>query len=209
LNGEIMDGMSDQLSRTTSQAPTRGEPALWRQPAFLIIVVAGCFHALRGALVDGVLFLILAAGLVVTRNRVLPAPAPPTTRPNTYAVLGVVLGCALYGWIVGHWTPQTLPVQLAVAVPGLLLVPFAWRVPDVDRRLSARAWWWAIAGVLVCLWELTSFLFQPDPRAGLYEHPTLSVILDPLFSTAGLRSILVAVWLALGVGLFRLIRGRR
>jgi hypothetical protein len=201
--------MSDQLSRTTSPEPTRSEPALWRQPAFLIIVIAGCFHVFRGAPVDGVIFLILAVGLVLTRNRAITAPAPPTTRPNTYAVLGVVLGCALYGWIVGHWIPNTLPVRLAVAMPGLLLIPFAWRVPDVDRKLSGRAWWWAIAGVLVCLWELTSFLFQPDRAVGVYEHPTLSVILDPLFSTAGLRSILVAVWLALGVGLFRIIRGRR
>lgn len=204
-----MDRMSDQLSRTTEPVARPAEPGLWRQPAFLIIVIAGGFHIFRGAPVDGAIFLALAAGLIVTRHRAIPAPAPPTSRPNTYAVVGVVLGCAVYGWIVGHWTPNTLPVQLAVAVPGLLIIPFAWRVPDVDRKLSVRSWWWAIVGVLVCLWELTSFLFQPDAAVGIYEHPTLSVILDPVFSTAGLRSILVAVWLALGVALFRVIRGRR
>ena len=204
-----MDRMSDQLSRTTDQVARRVEPALWRQPAFLIIVIAGCFHVFRGAPVDGVIFLVLAAGLVVTHRRTMPVAAPPTSRPNTYAVVGVVLGCALYGWIVGHWTPNTVPVQLAVALPGLLIIPFAWRVPAVDRKLPGRAWSWAIVGVLVCLWELTSFLFQPDHAVGVYEHPTLSVILDPLFSTASLRSVLVGVWLALGIALFRLIRGRR
>ena len=204
-----MDRMSDQLSRATEQVATRVEPALWRQPAFLIIVIAGGFHIYRGAPVDGVIFLVLAAGLVLTHRRSIPAPDPPATRPNTYAVVGVVLACAVYGWVVGHWIPNTLPVQLAVAVPGLLIIPFAWRVPGTDRKLSARAWWWAIVGVLVCLWELTSFLFQSDPAVGSYEHPTLSVILDPLFGTAGLRSVLVGVWLALGVALFRLVRGRR
>lgn len=200
--------MSDQLSRATEPVARRADPALWRQPAFLIIVIAGCFHIFRGAPVDGVIFLVLAAGLVVTRHRELPVAAPPTNRPDTYAVAGVVLGCALYGWVVGHWTPNTVPVRLAVAVPGLLIIPFAWRVPAVSRKLPGRPWLWALAGVLVCLWELTSFLFQPDPTMGVYEHPTLSVILDPLFSTASLRSILVGVWLALGVALFRLIRGR-
>ena len=63
--------------------------------------------------------------------------------------------------------------------------------------------------MLICLWELTSFLFQSAPSVGSYEHPTLSVVLDPLFGTASLRSILVAVWLALGIALFRLIRGQR
>ncbi|TDQ05756.1 hypothetical protein [Labedaea rhizosphaerae] len=201
--------MSEQLSRVTQPVARSAEPALWRQPAFLIIVIAGCFHLFRGAAVDGVVFLLLAVGLVVTRHRAMPVAAPPTTRANTYAVVGVVLGCALYGWVVGHWTPNTLPVQLAVAVPGLMVMPFAWRVPDVSRTLPDRAWLWAVVGVLVCLWELTSFLFQSDPAVGTYEHPTLSVVLDPLFATASLRSVLVGVWLALGIALFRLIRGRR
>lgn len=201
--------MSDQLSTRTTEPASRREPALWRQPAFLIIVIAGLFHLGRGATIDGIVFLTLAAALVLTKSWNIPAAAPPATRPNKYAVLGVVLCSAAYGWVVGHWTPNTMPVRLLVAVPGLAIIPFAWRVVDTDRTLPSRRWWWAVAGVLVCLWELTSFLFQPDPDVGVYEHPTLSVILDPVFGRPDLRSLLVALWLVAGVGLLRLLRGRR
>ena len=199
--------MSDQLSTHTEQ-DTR-EPALWRQPAFLIILIAGLFHLGRGAPVDGTVFLVLAAALVLTHRWHPRAVAPPTTRPNPYAVLGVVLCSAVYGWVVGHWTPNTTPVRILVALPGLAVVPFAWRVVDADRRLPSRRWWWAVVGVLICLWELTSFLFQPDAAVGVYAHPTLSVILDPLFATPVLRSLLIALWLVAGAGLLRLLRGRR
>lgn len=113
--------------------------------------------------------------------------------------------CVGYGLLVGRWELASAPVILAVAIPGLLILPLAWRVgpPRPDGRAGPGKWVWAGVMVLICLWELVSFLAQPDPRTDSYDHPTLSAILNPLFQSTPVRTLVLIAWLAIGLWLAR------
>lgn len=184
---------------------TRPVP-LWRSPAFLIVVIAGCFHVGRGAAVDGVVFLGVAAALVVAE--LADRARPPLDIRVSNGWLAVVIGAAVVlGWAIGQWRAGTVPVAVAVALPGPPMLLLALRVGGHGPRQPVRSgWWrWAVVGVLICLWELASFLQQPDATTDSYDHPTLSVILGPAFATNPVRTVLLAGWLVAGVLLCRLL----
>jgi hypothetical protein len=121
-----------------------------------------------------------------------------------WIVLGALL-CVGYGVLVGQWAPASFGVVVATAVPGLLILPLAWRVgpPHRNSRPGPAKWVWAVVMVLLCLWQLTSFLFQPDPRTASHDHPTISAILRPVFESPTVRAVVLAVWLAFGLWLAR------
>jgi hypothetical protein len=48
------------------------------------------------------------------------------------------------------------------------------------------------------LWELVALLGQPDLVTGSWEHPTVSVLLDPVLATYPGRAAVLAGWLAGG-----------
>jgi hypothetical protein len=198
----------DPDARTAARADADRRP-LWRDLPILIIIIAGLFHLGRGAEVDGLVFVTIGVALVISELR--DRSSPPVRREVEHESLGlswILLGalvCVGYGVLVGRWAPASATVVLAVSVPGLLILPLAWRVGPVGRVAGpGRAGWvWAVVMMLVCLWELISFLSQPDPSTDSYDHPTLSAILNPLFGSATVRSVVLIAWLAIGLWLAR------
>jgi hypothetical protein len=178
----------------------------------MIIIIAGLFHFGRGAEVDGFVFVTIGVALVVAslRDRCIPSLRARRERLGAQWILVGVLLCLVYGLVVGGWALASAPVVLAVAVPGPLILPLAWRVgpPRTEDRPGPAKWLWAGVLVLVCLWELTSFLAQPDPRTDSYDHPTLSAILNPVFASSGTaRAVALIVWLGVGLWLARRLGG--
>jgi hypothetical protein len=172
----------------------------WLSRPFLIIVVAGLFHLGRGAPVDGIVFLATAAALAVAEVR---DPAPPNPRDVPAAA---VLAAVPVGWLVATWQPGTVPIAVAVGVTGPPMLYLALTRGGHGERVDTGTWWpWALVGVAICLWELTSFLQQADPATANPDHPTLSVVLDPLVVHEPGRAVLLACWLAAGVVLARLM----
>ncbi len=177
----------------------------WRDLPILIMIIAGLFHFGRGAEVDGLVFVTIGITLVVAelrdRREVLPRRAEPLGRQ--WILLGALL-CLGYGLLVGQWALASAPVIIAVAIPGLLILPLAWRVgPPRANRAPRTKWVWAGVMILVCLWELISFLSQPDPQTDSYDHPTLSAILNPMFQHEPFRVVVLIAWLAIGFWLAR------
>jgi hypothetical protein len=208
------DGVPDPHARS-SPAPTDTRP-LWRDVAFLIIVVTGLFHIGRGATWDGVIFLGVAALLVgravADRGRTPDTvwPVPVTWAGNAARAVLVGLACLLYGWVIGQWSAPSTPLAVAIALPGLVVLALALRVGRALRAPVRPGWWsWALVGVLICVWELVAFLQQASPDQGSFDHPTLSVILDPVFAAPLPRVLLLAGWLAAGVMLARLLLAGR
>ena len=185
-------------------ARTRKRPP-WRDLPILIIIIAGLFHFGRGAEVDGLVFVIIGIALVVAELRDRRETPPPreASLDKRWILLGALL-CLGYGLLVGRWALASAQVILAVAVPGLLILPLAWRVgPPGENRAPRTKWVWAGVMILVCLWELISFLSQPDPQTDSYDHPTLSAILNPMFQHESFRVVVLTVWLAIGFWLAR------
>jgi hypothetical protein len=186
-----------------------GRKPLWRDLPILIILIAGLFHLGRGAEVDGLVFVTIGVALVIAELR--DRSAPPVRRTAGREPLGPmwifvgVLVCLGFGVLIGQWAPASAGVVVAISIPGLLILPLAWRpVSDQEIARPGRGkWTWAGVMVLVCGWELISFLSQPDAQTDSFDHPTLSAILNPLFGSATVRSVLLVVWLGIGMWLAR------
>lgn len=181
------------------------------EPTIPILLAAGTVHIIRRNIFDTVLFLGTAVVIVLDRAR------SRSTRPGGAVVpLGVGWLLALaavvvgYATVVGAWSLDTLPVKVALVMPGLLAVvvvaarPPAGRVRE--RQPIGRGWIvWAVLGVGACLWELAAFVQQPDPQTDSYAHPTLSSIIGPTMSSPVVRVGLLGLWLAVSLYLLRIV----
>ncbi|MGH3934698.1 MAG: hypothetical protein ACRDS1_06935 [Pseudonocardiaceae bacterium] len=102
-----------------------------------------------------------------------------------------------YALIAAVFEPLTVPATVAVLVPGVLLL--ALRVRRPVRPLPAGAVSPAAVTLWLALvaagggWWLVAFLWGNDP-----EHPTLSLLLDPVLDTYPARVLGYAAWLAAG-----------
>jgi hypothetical protein len=167
------------------------------------MVVAGLFHFGRGAPIDGAVFLGTGAALAVAE---VTDPRPPRPRDIPKSTLLVAIPA---GWLIATWQPYTVPVGVAVALTGPPMLYLALRKGGHAERTNSGTWWpWAATGLAICLWELTSFLHQSDPAIGDPDHPTLSVVLDPVFRTNPWRTAMIIIWLAAGLYLLRLMLRR-
>jgi hypothetical protein len=183
---------------------TRKNNRWWLSIPFLIISLAGLVHLARGAEVDGFIFLGTAALLAVAELR-----DPVGTGGRL--PLGVALAAVPLGWVMSTWRPATAPIAVGVAVFGPPMLYLALTSPNDPAPTGVRPrWWlWATVGALICVWELSQFLQQPTLSTDSYDHPTLSVIIGPLFAAGPGRAAFVIVWLVAGVWLARLMLGSR
>ena len=120
----------------------------------------------------------------------------------------MIAAALVYSWVVAAFRPFTWPMNLAVALPVVVLlvaVIASWdrsRVrpaPDPvnarSRRIAGAVWVGLV--VLLTAWELAAFFSLPRQA-----HPTLSSIADDIMRTHPGRALMVALWLALGWLLF-------
>ena len=131
-----------------------------------------------------------------------PAPAPPGLRANPLSFGAVVAAVALFAAVVGSFRRFTLPVTLAVGVPAGIVLVWAWRATPrrrVDRPLgSAGVGAWLAVFVGLGLWELVALSMQPALTVNSSTHPTISVLLDPVFAHHLGRSVGIGLWVAIG-----------
>ena len=124
----------------------------------------------------------------------------------------VVLGGLLYAALVATFPRYSWPATVAVEAPAVTAVAVVWRRPLEGQpapgpaplaRAGAAAW----GSVLVALglWELSALLLQPSLTTDSYEHPTLSVLMDPLLSGHLGRSVFLWLWLTSGWYLLGLV----
>jgi hypothetical protein len=181
-----------------------------------ICTLCGGFQIYRGAPVDGIFFLVVAAALFADAAGWLRAL---DRYPFRHLALGMQLALGLIAVAVITFAPEFGPADLIiVSLIGVTAVVVAWRDDDllgpssrtndalVRRAMRRSAIAWSIGGVALCLWELASFfLAMPSARAE-YNHPPLSDLIDPLVATPFGRAICAALWLLGGAMLLQ--RGR-
>jgi hypothetical protein len=116
----------------------------------------------------------------------LYAAAAALTEPLT--------GVATIAWLI--------PALIVLIVGGRLAPPTAERsAPARPLRRTAVAWS-ALVAIIVAL-EVTAWLQQPAYNVGSPEHPTISLLLDPILEPWPVRFAAWAAWLWVG---WRLVR---
>lgn len=121
----------------------------------------------------------------------------------------VAAGVLLYAAAASLTAPLTAAAAAAVLVPSAVSLVLALRLPTApDRqvtggRLSRTVLAWAAVVALTAIWDLVAWLQQPAYDVASPEHPTVSVLLDPLTGSTVPRFLLWCLWLYIG---YRLVR---
>ncbi len=97
------------------------------------------------------------------------------------------------------------PATVAIWALALAAVGLAWGGPDrrSARPTTSGALVWGGVAIAAGGWELAALAQQPTLLEGSPDHPTLSVLLDPVLATYPGRVAVLACWLALGRYLVR------
>lgn len=202
----------------------------------LVLAATGLFHLWRGALLDALIFLtavlMLVLGEVGDGLRLWTGRARTAGRPRTLARVAapqvaagrrtpaapggaqrarawpvvVVVVAAGYGWAVGQWLGTGGSAWVAIAVPGLVALAYAWsqRAPRGRLVMPAGSLAWGGVAVAAAVWEVGSYVLQQRPIPGrLHHHPTISVLVDPVVEASPGRQLGLALWLAGGYLLLR------
>ena len=175
-----------------------------------ILVLTGLFQFYRDAIADGIVFLAMAAALLVGETGILSRFDGRQWQPRRILV---VIALVIAAGVLVFTPRHGLADGVVVAASGILLFVVAWPNPPTadsqpdpwSTRLTRSALAWAIIGIAFCIWELDMY-FLGLHAAGRTEFPALSDLLDPILNNPIGRLLGVAAWLAGGVALAR--RGR-
>lgn len=120
----------------------------------------------------------------------------------------VAAGVLLYAAAASLTAPLTSAAGVAVLIPAVLVLVLASRPPSADRRriggrLSRTVLAWGAVVALTAIWDLVAWLQQPAYDVASAEHPTVSLLLDPLTGSPAPRFLLWCLWLYVG---YRLVR---
>ena len=178
-------------------------------PEVAILLVAGVAMIFLGVPVPKAVPLIVVAVLLdlehfsrtqelaerlEQRSRPLILWVQSSGRPQLAAGLLVALA-------VGFPDRQTWPSTLAVSLVGVAGVWLAYVTPpavDPGPLPPSGAVAWLSVFLALAVWELVNLFQQPDLQTGSFDHPTLSVLADPVLDVRLWRILFVGVWLALG-----------
>jgi len=173
-------------------------------PWIAILLITGTVQFVRDAPWDGVIFLTVAAVLVVDVVR----PMPSWPRPRAAQALVVWLVVAASGLLLVLMPRHGLGEGLVAVAVGLTALLFAW--PDrpaaagtgagsaSPRAIRRTAVLWSVTALAVCVWELTSFVLGRTMPGGVIEHPAVSDLINPLLDLNWGHAVFAAGWLAFG-----------
>lgn len=173
-------------------------PVLW-----LVVFIGGAaFQLWRGASIDTLVYASVTFLVIAAVQDKIGMPEFSPTRFATAASTLLVGTLVFILYPIHSWTTAIFYLLL---VPVLLRIAFrkdsapAQDSTDALRRSSKI--WFAI-GSLTCICELGNY-FASDFTHDDKSFPTLTVLVDPFVADSVGKVIFVIVWMAIGVGLFR------
>lgn len=127
----------------------------------------------------------------------------PAWRRADFGVRVAILGGTIaFAWVGSGFEAFSQAAFLAVLLPALLVAGVAMLQARRPASLTlparlALGWWGALllAGLL---WEAYAFMCQPTLTTPSFDHPTLSVMLDPMLEHRGARFLGWFIWLHVG-----------
>ncbi|KFF60514.1 hypothetical protein JF66_03945 [Cryobacterium sp. MLB-32] len=177
----------------------------------LALAIMAGFQWWRGARVDGLLF-TLAVALVLV-DLVKGSPVEPFIRRRILP-RGVIVACAAIVGVILTVTPRNGWLDLVgVLIAGAGVMFLAWSpqpTRDVrpDAAVHRSSTIWALLAISLCVWEALALVISAtSPLAATYAlqaFPTVSVLLDPLLRSGVGQVFFVGCWLLTGLGLLRL-----
>ena len=120
-------------------------------------------------------------------------------------VLMAAAGTVAYAALAATTRVNTVPAVVAVAVPGATVAALTLRRPErpvaASPLLRRTTMLWAVVALTGLLWEAGAYV--GELTIGQYEHPTLSILLEPSLQHPVVRFAAWSLWLMAG---WRLVR---
>lgn len=173
-------------------------PALW-----LVVFFGGAaFQFWRGASIDTVVYVSVALLVIVAVQERFRTPEFSATRFTTAALILLVSTLVFILFPIHSWPTA---IFYLILVPVLLRM--IWKKDSRPSQSSTSALRrsskiWFIIGSLTCICELGNY-FASDFTHDDKSYPTLTVLVDPFVADSVGKVIFISVWMAIGVGLFR------
>jgi hypothetical protein len=146
------------------------------------------------------------------------AESPPTqvrltgrwpTLTELVAAVAVVTVAGIGSGLRPHTWQSTALVLATVLVIGIQAVRRQASRPTVGattQRLRRTYVCWGVLLAAAVVWEMYAFLHQPAWNVSSADHPTLSVLLDPVLQLRPVRFVAWLLWLGAGLRLVRPVR---
>lgn len=186
--------------------------------SLVVLVLAGGFHLGRGAPIDGVTYLALAAIIFLSERHGRKQPErsglrqwPVLTAAGPWLWVAVVLlGSALAMLPLGTW------LAIVLLALGVLMVLLGWSQPthrtewEYARRMAVRrtSLAWSLVVLYLCAWELGMFFSDHYHPQGTSTYPPLTDLVEPAFQQPFTRWLATVVWLGACALALRARRGR-
>jgi hypothetical protein len=130
--------------------------------------------------------------------------ASVTTRRRA-VVLVAALGTLAYAALASTTRVNTVPAVVAVALPGAAVAVLTLRRPErpgeASQLLRRTTTLWAVVALTGLLWEAGAYF--GELTIAQYDHPTLSILLEPSLQSPTVRFAAWVLWLWAG---WRLVR---
>jgi hypothetical protein len=186
-----------------------------REPAIPIILTTLVVHLARRNGADIVVFTLAVLVILFDRwwSRAPNLSPSVTTWLGDLGLRAILVGAVGYAGVLAAFPRDGWVTMVGLAIPGLVALTWVLRQPDSPLSAAGSAagppasgwWWWPLLAVAMCLWELSSFLQQPNSQTDSFAHPTMSSVIDPLLSDPVARAGVIVGWILLGVWLVRSI----
>lgn len=198
---DAQDATWEPAERASSWVTVATSPLVW------VLSLAAFFDGISDNWVHAALLSAVAVAVArdtVLTNRGIELPESYALfgeRPSTWFVAGLASVALVYAVVAGSLTRYSWPMTLAILLPGVTMLLIGWggallpRARSTDRS-SPRPW--LIVLVLLGLWELSALLSQPNLQTDSEQHPTISVLMNPVLASHLGRSIALFVWLVAG-----------
>lgn len=171
-------------------------------PWLVVFVGGAAFQLWRGSPIDTLVYSAVALLVIIaTQDKI----GIPEFSPTRFVAAASTLLVSTVVFVL-------FPIHSGIAAGCyLLLVPVLLRIvfrkesasfPDSTEALRRSSKIWFVIGSLTCICELGNY-FASDFTHDDKSFPTLTVLVDPFVADNVGKIIFVMVWMAIGVGLFR------
>lgn len=178
-------------------------------PWIPLFAFTALFQFIRESYFDGIFFIFVVLVLVVEWKKIFPYQFPNRPKMSFWFIVAICVLIAAVFLLVPRKSVLEITLMFALLLTGLGLIWYkdAGPVPSKGPEMTRAKWLWIVLGILIALWELFAYILS-DVANDSYAYPTISILMSPFMASDWGRALFVVLWLALGIGLLRLLRPR-
>ena len=174
------------------------------EPWTIVVFFTALFHLTRGAPLDGAFFLAITVLLIADALGWIRIPTPRTRIPTLATLLSVA---TVLGTLLVLAPRHGLVEGLIVSAIGVYVLVSAWNSggsrQESSVALRRSLVLFTSVGIIGCLIEVGSYLLGLPSQVAKFEHPSVSLLLDPFVDTIEGRIVFTGMWLLAGIWFLR------